>query len=544
MRLRLALNARASFGIQNRCPKMSKSISRIAYHGPMESAQLDWRICSRARLARDPRFDGKFFIGVKTTKVYCRPTCMARTCREENVCYFPSAAAAAEAGFRPCLRCRPECAPGTLAGVGTQNTVARALRLIGESGLENGGVESLAERLGVGSRHLRRLFLRYVGATPSAVAQTRRLHFAKKLIDETRLPMTQVALASGFGCVRRFNDCIRKVYHRTPTHIRRLAGKRDAQQDGQYVFHLHFRPPYNWPRILEFIAARATPGVEAVEAGAYRRSVSLNGSDGYFEISLNEKKAALAARIEFGDPRSLFLIIERIGAIFDLKADWAVIARALRADPLLAPRVAAEEGTRVPGCWDGFELVTQAILGHQISRSSAAMLAGGIARNLGRPLPVGNGLTHLFPVPEVLADADLASLGVPRAKAAVLRAFARAVCDGQIRLAGSADSNILVARLCEIPGIGKSLAQQVSMRVLRDPDAFPSADPVLRRMTASRTARELEDHSQIWRPWRAYAAMLLWQGAGGAACEAPKEDRTAKIAFTAETAGEQPAYSR
>src|ERR1700719_4426520 len=199
--------------------------------------QLDQQLCSRARLARDARFDGKFFIAVLTTKIYCRPICPARTCKESNVRYYPTAAAAAEAGFRPCLRCRPECSPGTPAWLGTSNTVSRALRLIGESGLEDGGIEGLAERLGIGSRHLRRLFMRHLGATPSAVSQTRRLHFAKKLIDETRLPMSQIALASGFGCVRRFNAAIHKTYQRTPTQIRHLARQKTTQPENQYIFH-------------------------------------------------------------------------------------------------------------------------------------------------------------------------------------------------------------------------------------------------------------------------------------------------------------------
>lgn len=328
--------------------------------------ELDWRVCSRARLARDARFDGKFFIGVRTTKIYCRPVCRSRTSKEGNVLYFPSAAAAAEAGYRPCLRCRPESSPGAFAWAGTQNTVARALRLIGESGLEDGGVEALAERLGIGSRHLRRLFLRHVGATPSAVAQTRRLHFAKRLIDETRLSMTEVAIASGFGCVRRFNDCIRKVYQRTPSQIRKLAARNAPQREGQYLFHLHFRPPYNWPRMLEFLAARATPGVEAVDAGRYRRSIFLDGKCGYFEVSFDDPNSALTAQIEFRDPRALFPIVERIGAMFDVNADWAVIAKTLLADPLMTARAVADEGMRVPGCWDGFELATRAILGQQV----------------------------------------------------------------------------------------------------------------------------------------------------------------------------------
>ncbi|MGB7601260.1 MAG: AlkA N-terminal domain-containing protein, partial [Candidatus Sulfotelmatobacter sp.] len=328
--------------------------------------KLDWQICSRARLSRDPRFDGKFFIGVVGSGVYCRSICPAPTAKEKNVRYFPTAAAAAEAGFRPCLRCRPECSPGTPAWLGTSNTVSRALRLIGESGLEDGGVEVLAARLGVGSRHLRRLFLKHLGATPTSVAHTRRLHFAKKLIDETGLPMTQIALASGFGCVRRFNAGIRDVYHRTPTQIRRLARKTQVQPQNQYLFRLRFRPPYAWKGMLSFLAARATPGVETVENGCYRRSISLNNSHGYFEVSLDEANHALVARVQFGDPRSLFFITERIRSMFDLNADWAAIAQTLKADPILATRIKCEPGLRVPGCWNGFELAVRAILGQQV----------------------------------------------------------------------------------------------------------------------------------------------------------------------------------
>ncbi len=291
---------------------------------------LDLQTCSRARLSRDPRFDGKFFIGVVGSRVYCRSICPAPTAKEKNVRYFATAAAAAEAGFRPCLRCRPECSPGTPAWLGTSNTVSRALRLIDESGLEDGGVETLAERLGVGSRHLRRLFLKHLGASPTAVAHTRRLHFAKKLIDETRLPMTQIAVASGFGCVRRFNASIRKVYHRTPTQIRRLARQTQGQPENQYLFRLRFRPPYDWRGMLAFLAPRATPGVEAVEHDRYLRSISLNGNHGYFEVSLDEANNGLAARVQFGDPRSLFFITERIRAMFDLNADWTAIVQSLK----------------------------------------------------------------------------------------------------------------------------------------------------------------------------------------------------------------------
>jgi AraC family transcriptional regulator of adaptative response / DNA-3-methyladenine glycosylase II len=311
---------------------------------------LDWQVCSRARLSRDARFDGKFFIGVVTSRVYCRSICPAPTAMEKNVRYYPSAAAAAEAGFRPCLRCRPECSPGTPAWLGTPSTVSRALRLIAESGLADGGVEALAERLGVGSRHLRRLFIQHLGATPVAVAQTRRLHFAKKLIDETSLPMGEVAIASGFGCVRRFNADIRKVYHRTPTQIRRLSRLTEIPPENQYFFRLRFRPPYDWDGMLRFLAARATPGVEAVEDGSYRRSISVNGSDGWFEVQFDQAHLALAVRLQIGDPCALFFIIERIRAMFDLNADCAAIVQGLAADQALASRIEAQPGLRVPGC--------------------------------------------------------------------------------------------------------------------------------------------------------------------------------------------------
>jgi AraC family transcriptional regulator, regulatory protein of adaptative response / DNA-3-methyladenine glycosylase II len=472
---------------------------------------LDWQVCSRARLSRDPRFDGKFFIGVRGSKVYCRSICPAPTAKEKNCRYFPSAAAAAEAGFRPCLRCRPESSPGTPAWLGTSSTVSRALRLIAESGLGDGGVELLAERLGVGSRHLRRLFLRHLGATPIAVAQTRRLHFAKKLIDETTLPMQQIAQASGFGSVRRFNAAVRKTYRRTPTQIRRLARQSGTQPENQYVFRLQFRPPYHWQGMLDFLAPRAIPGVEIVEAGTYRRTISLHGRDGYFEVSLDKEHDALIARIDFGDPRLLYFIVERIRAMFDLNADWAAIAPSLKNDPLLAERVKGEPGLRVPGCWSGFELATRAILGQQVTVQGATVLAGRLVSSFGRPFSGASGLTHIFPAPEVLADANLTTIGVTGARAETIRALARAVRDGRINFDGVVDSDVFLNRLLEIPGIGKWTAQYVAMRALGEPDAFPSSDLGLLRSAMLESCVELEQHAKAWRPWRAYAAIYLWR---------------------------------
>jgi len=411
------------------------------------------------------------------------------------------------------LRCRPECSPGTPAWLGTSNTVSRALRLIGESGLESGGMEVLAERLGVGTRHLRRLFIRHLGATPSAVAQTRRLHFAKKLIDETMLAMGEVALASGFGCVRRFNAAIRTTYHRTPSQIRRLARQKTIQPENQYIFHLRFRPPYHWRGMLAFLAARAIPGVEAVESGTYFRSILVGGMAGYFGVSLDEEHNSLCVCIQFSDPHSLFFIIERIRTMFDLNADWTDIARSLKNDPDLTGLVESAPGLRVPGCWNGFELATRAILGQQITVRGATTLAGRIAKTFGRVFPGTASLTHLFPSPEVLADADLTGIGLTRARSETIRALARAVCDGRISFEGIVEGASFLQSLSEIPGIGKWTAQYVSMRALGEPDAFPVGDAALLTALNLTGPAQLELRAEAWRPWRAYATMYLWSAA-------------------------------
>lgn len=478
---------------------------------------LDREICSRARLARDARFDGKFYIAVLSTRIYCRPICPSRTSKEENVLYFPTAAAAAEAGFRPCMRCRPECSPGAPALLGTSNTVSRALRLIGETGLEDGGVELLADRLGVGSRHLRRLFLRHLGATPSAVAQTRRLHFAKKLIDETNLPMTEIAFASGFGCVRRFNAAIRGTYQRTPTQIRGLtqAQHQAVAAANQYLFHLHFRPPFSWRSMLAYLAAHSTPGVELVEGDTYRRSICVNGVRGYFEASPSALENSLLVRIEFGDPRRLFFIVERIRAMFDLNADWAAIAPTLRADPFLAPRLDAEPGVRVPGCWNAFELSVRAIVEQE--------MAGRIAQTLGQPFHGSPGIAHFFPEPETVADTDLQPIGAPPAAAETIRAVARGFADGSIKFELNADAAGLLRRLRKIPGMKRGTVEYIAMRGLREPDAFPPAGAALLDTLNLRNSRELERRAEAWRPWRSYAAIYLWNMAHyGAAAQAAR----------------------
>lgn len=494
----------------------------------LSAVKLDPKICARARLTHDPRFDGRFFIGVLTTRIYCRPICPARPPKEENVRYFPTAAAAAEAGLRPCLRCRPECSPGTPAWLGTSATVSRALRLITGSALEDGGMDALAARLGIGSRHLRRLFLKHLGASPIAVAQTRRLHFAKKLIDESRLPMRDVALASGYGSVRRFNATFLKTYGRTPTYLRTRSRKTDALPESEYRFLLRFRPPFCWTAMLEFLAPRAIPGVEVVEGVSYRRVFSLHNHVGSIKAELDHNSESIVLSIHFPQPQSLFLIVERARSMFDLSADPHEIAAHLGRDPLLARRIAARPGVRVPGSWDGFELAVRAILGQQVTVQGATTLACRLVRAFGTPIENANGssLTHLFPSPEILADADLRGIGLPGARARCIQGVAKAVRDGKIVFSGVTNVADFLQRFCELPGIGEWTAEYVAMRALNEPDAFPASDLGLLRAIGMHDPRELTARAEAWRPWRAYAAMYLWQ-------PQPVADRPRPAAFSA-----------
>jgi AraC family transcriptional regulator, regulatory protein of adaptative response / DNA-3-methyladenine glycosylase II len=474
---------------------------------------LDPRICSQARLSRDARFDGRFFIGVRSTRIYCRSICPVRAAKEKNVLYFPSAAAAAEAGYRPCLRCRPELSPDTPAWSGTSNTVSRALRLISESQMEGESVELLAARLGVGSRQLRRLFVRHLGASPIAVMKTRRLHFAKKLIDETSLPMYEIAMASGFGSVRRFNAAFRNTYKRTPSQLRRVQSS-SIQPENEYVFRLEFRPPFHWNALLTFLAQRAIPGVEVIERGCYRRTISLNGHSGSLCVSLDENDSALQAGISFPEPRWLFLIVERVRRMFDLAADPREISAHLATDQLLAPLISAMPGLRVPASWDGFELAVRAILGQQISVAAANTLAGRLVGTVGTATIGSSPLTHLFPTPTALVEADLTRIGLPEKRAETIRSLARAITDGQICFSLVTDPDEFKSGLREIPGIGDWTAQYISMRALGDPDAFPANDLGLLRGASLDSERELAQRAEAWRPWRAYAAMYLWQANG------------------------------
>ena len=357
-------------------------------------------VFERARKSRDARFDGRFYIGVRTTGIYCRPICPANAPKSENVTFFPTAAAASEAGYRPCLRCRPECAPGTPAWSGTSTTVRRGLKLIANGALDNSNVEDLATRLGVTSRHLRRLFTRHLGASPLAVAHTQRLHFAKQLIDQTRLPMQDIALAAGYGSVRRFNDSFVKTYGRSPRELRR-TGVPSAEAGGTTALavRLPCRTPFDWPSLLAFFAARAVPGVESVDSDVYRRTVVIDSRPGVIELRHDGSNMLLAMRGV--GTSNIFGIVQRCREMFDLDAPMQEITDVLARDELLGRLLRDTPGVRVPGAWDGFELAVRAVLGQQISVRAATTIAGRIASTYGETAADhGNsGLTRLFPVP-------------------------------------------------------------------------------------------------------------------------------------------------
>lgn len=477
--------------------------------------ELDHEACYRAILSRDARFDGRIFGGVKTTGIYCRPVCPARTPKPQNITFYPSAAAAEAAGFRACLRCRPETSPDLGAWKGSSSTVSRALALIEAGALDTGDVEALAGRLGVGDRQLRRLFQTHLGATPIGVAQTRRVLLAKQLIHETNLPMGEVALAAGFGSVRRFNETFQALYHRPPASLRR----RGASPAGEGVtLKLRYRPPYDWEGLIAFLKLRAIPGVELVTETRYARTIALDGEMGTIAVS-PAGADQLAVQVRFPRPSALPSILARVRRVFDLAADPTVINAQLSSDPDLAPRIAQRPGLRVPGAWDGFELAIRAILGQQITVHAAVLLAGRLAAQYGEPLPEAwarEGLTVAFPSPRRLAAADLSGLPMPRARSGALGAMAAAAVADPGLFGPRQDLDTAIKALKALPGIGEWTAQYIAMRQLREPDAFPAADIGLMRALevdgVRPTPAQLLARAEAWRPWRAYAALHLWAG--------------------------------
>ncbi|WP_367068709.1 AlkA N-terminal domain-containing protein [Oryzisolibacter sp. LB2S] len=471
--------------------------------------------------ARDARFDGRFFTGVTSTGIYCRPVCAVRTPRRENCRFFALAAQAESAGFRPCLRCRPElapqAAPWTLQDA-SGILVRHALRLLDapEAWCAPGGgplMAWLAVRLGVSDRHLRRIFEATLGISPLQYLQTRRLLTAKQLLTDTRLPVTQVALASGFASVRRFNAAFSAHYGMQPSQLRREGAAADG---GSHPVRLGYRPPLDAAALLGFFAARSIPGLEQVDGLTLRRTVRWAGAEqtcaGWLEARFEPAHNQLLLRTSDSLQPVLAPLIARVRALLDLDADPEPI------DAVLQPFFGPGEGLRVPGALDGFELAVRAVLGQQVTVAAARTLAGRLVAALGEPIATPwPGLDRLFPSAAALAAADgdaLGRLGIVRQRQAAIVALARAVDQGQIQLHATSDVEATIAALRALPGVGDWTAQYIAMRALRWPDAFPAGDVALHKALGvqgqPQAARAAAEAAQAWRPWRSYGVMRAW----------------------------------
>lgn len=483
----------------------------------------DLQTCEQARLSRDPRFDGLFFTAVTSTGIYCRPVCPANAPKPANITYYPNAAAAEAAGFRPCLRCRPELAPEDGSWRRGDATVARALKLIEQGELDQQPLAALAERVHVGERQLRRLFVERLGASPIAVHGTRRLLFAKQLLSETSLPITEIALAAGFGSVRRFNASFQHAYRMPPRQLRKLPdGQLDAPGDSLRL-RLGYRPPYDLPAMLDFLRGRALPGVEQVDAQSYTRVIAADaeGAPGWLRVSAWPSDAN-ALQLEVATPLAtrLLQLVAQVRRMFDLDADPDAISAVLSADPRLRPLLRKRPGLRQPSGWDGFEIAVRAVLGQQISVAAARTFAARVAQHYGTTLAeehAVHGLTHLFPTPQQLVDADLVALGVIGSRADTIRGIAAALLEGRVDFRPERTLADFVERWTALKGIGPWTAHYLAMRGLGHPDAFPAEDLVLQNMVpndGSRlSTRALRARAEHWRPWRAYATIQLWREA-------------------------------
>ena len=480
-------------------------------------APPDLHVCEQARLSRDARFDGLFFTAVTSTGIYCRPVCPAPAPKPRNIVYYRHAAGAEAAGFRPCLRCRPELAPGDGSWRRGDETVARALKLIDQGVLGEAPLAALAGKVGLGERQLRRLFSDRLGVTPMEVHGTRRLLFAKQLLTETALPITQVALAAGFGSLTRFNTTFREEYRMAPRDLR----KRTALPAGEVMtLRLGYRPPYDFTAMLDFLRGRALPGVENVDADSYSRVIGNGDSAGWLRVSRWEGDAethALELQLHGVDPAQLLGIVNRLRRMFDLDADPQAIAKALSADARLRPLLKKNPGLRLPSGWDGFEIAVRAVVGQQVSVAAARTLTARLAQHHGTTLatPFEPGLTHLFPTPEALVDVDLTRIGLTRARASTISGLSRALLEGRVDFQPERTLEDFTARWVALPGIGPWTANYIALRATGHPDAFPADDLVLQKAVPTdgsrMTARVLSARAEAWRPWRAYAVIQLWR---------------------------------
>jgi AraC family transcriptional regulator of adaptative response / DNA-3-methyladenine glycosylase II len=475
---------------------------------------LDPEACFRAVRARDRRFDGRFFTAVSSTGIYCRPICPVRPPKRENMRFYSSAAAAEGAGYRPCLRCRPERAPGLASVDATSRLVGAAIAGIEEHAVSNGRVGDLAASLGVTDRHLRRVTEAELGVSPIELAQTQKLLLAKRLLAETSLTLTDIAFASGFGSVRRFNALFKSRYGLNPRSLRRSA---TATATRGLSCQLDFRPPLPWEDVLAYLRLRAVPGVEWVDGTHYRRTVAIGEARGWIAVSLAKTAPALEVEVSPTLAPAIGAVIVRVKHLFDLGASPDAVTALLSRDPLLAPAVKRLPGLRVPGAFDGFELAVRAVLGQQVSVKAATTMAGRWAAAFGAPLATPwPELSRLAPTAARMLDVvehEIGALGVVGTRARCVMALARAVTERRVVLGLAANVEEQIHNLMELPGIGPWTAQYIAMRALRWPDAFPDGDLMLLR-AAGTGRKELLARAEAWRPWRAYATHYLWRTLG------------------------------
>ncbi len=484
----------------------------------MAAMQLTLTTCHAALLARDARFDGRFYVGVSSTGIYCRPVCPARTPLLKNCDFFAHAAAAERAGFRPCLRCRPELAPGTSSVDACDQIAAQAATLIDAGALDSGSLDALAARLGVSSRHLRRVVAEAYGASPVELALTRRLHSAKALLTDTALPVAVIAQAAGFGSQRRLNAAFIERYGLAPGALRKRAAPDNvATVDEHFLLKLAYRPPLAWPQLLAFLSGRGAVGVEAAVAGSYCRTVSIAGHKGWIAASPDLARAQMRVQVSASLLPVLPQLQKRLRQTLDLDAHPQAVAAHLGSDSRLAPIVAAIPGLRVPGAFDGFELGLRAVLGQQVTVKAATTIFGRFASAFGEAISTPYAaLTHLSPTAARVAAASQAqviALGLTGRRAETVLALARACAEGRIALEAGSDIAATTAGLQALPGIGPWTSQYIAMRALRDPDALPTGDLALLKAVGTSNHKILANESESWRPWRAYAALYLWNAA-------------------------------
>jgi len=455
------------------------------------------------------------FSAVVTTGIYCRPGCSARP-RAENVRTFPLAATAEAAGYRACLRCRPYRWPQSVSWTAPE-LVCRAVRLVLDGALDRGTEAELGARLGISPRHLRRLFTAHLGVTPDGLARSARIHFARRLLDDTDLTITEIAFAAGFGSLRQFNRACREVFRESPRQLRARRRKSDRLvADGGLLLRLPFHGPLDWEAMVAYFAARAIPGVENVSGDTYRRTVLIDGDPGVLELSPGGSDH-LVLRAHLPHWEELIHVVGRARRIASLDFDLAEPSAQLAGDATIGPLLAARPGLRPPGTWDAFETGVRAILGQQITVAGANTIAGRLVERLGDPVPglAQLGLTHTFPSAPTLADAELSDLGLTRARTAAVRSFARAVADDTVRLDRSVSLDQLDASITALDGLGAWTAHYLALR-LGEPDACPITDLGLRRALHRHGASAPGDLAERWRPWRALATTHLWLAEGAA----------------------------